>query len=175
MTTPIDKEAAALVDEGIQVNAAMKALTERDKEIKVALRKIAEDKRKKDDEDVTLTGNAGKAVVTFKDPIFKLTTPEDPIERNRVQAMLGKDIAVKQENVLLQEGVNLGVVKDTIGEVFYELFKEEVTLEAKSAEICAFLKHKKRSAKISDEAKEHLAFVEKYLTSKPNTPAVKYK
>jgi len=161
------------IDEGYDLKVKIKEFTKKSDEIKKKLRVAAENEPnavKASGETVELYGNVHKAKVNLSEDSFKIKEDLSTTDILRVKALLGPEIVKAEEGVKLRPGITLRKVKERLGEMYSELFEDDIQPKFDARLLTAWLKERRKMASGSDAVN----LVERSVDRTPNTSKVTF-
>jgi len=163
-----------LVDRGFELKKQLKELEAESNEIKKILRKEAanqEDSQLGSGESVIIHGRQHKAKINLSEDSFSIAEGVSSTEIRRMKAIIGSPAMTMEDNVKLKEGVSLRRAKEKLGELFSDLFEDDMQVKFDAQQMTEWLKERRRTGSQADPMVE---FVTSKLSKKPNTSRVTF-
>jgi hypothetical protein len=170
----MDKAIPDLIDRGYELKRQIKALEEESSEIKKVLRIEAANQEGADrasGETVVLQGRRHKAKINLSEDSFSVAEDVSTTEIRRMKAIIGCEAMTIQDDVKIKSGLSLRQVKERLGEVFYDLFEEDVQTKFDAQKMTMWIRERGRTGSQGDPMIE---FVTNKLQTKPNTARVTF-
>ena len=165
---------SGLIDKGYELKKELRRIESESDEIKKVLRQEAlnnKDFEPGSGETVVLHGIQHKAKVNLAQDSFSVEKSVSPTELRRMKAIIDNSALELQENIKIKDGISMNKVKERLGELFDELFEEDLQVKIDAISMTEWLKERRRKAGGSDQM---VQFVIDILERKPNTPRVTF-
>jgi len=170
----VEKAIPDLVDRGFELKKQLKELEDESNEIKKVLRKEAanqEGSQLGSGETVLIHGRRYKAKVNLSEYSFSVSDTVSSTEIRRMKAIIGTSAMTMEEGVKVKSGVSMRQVKERLGDLFLELFEDDLSVKFDARQMTEWLKERRRSGSQENPIVE---FITNKLDKKENTPKVTF-